>query len=249
MSIVIGLFGKLAIFFVILAFMVAAAVVSVIIGSILRAVMVVLQAIGKLCVAGAVGTVVGLCGALLGLEPEYAWLIGVSFTVLAATLIFKRGRSGHSLGIGTDKQWLSKSAINDPEVYKGATEPPSETRVSKAWEQLAEMVPIADVQALNCARNTCAKLLIAFEAQPYAFELMDTVVLIRRNIPELAHRNALLWRDAGEIERAKLSAGIMEDIALLEKHASDKVLELHRSRQGDLQAIRNHIAARTEEKI
>jgi hypothetical protein len=228
-------------------FVIVAVVVLAIIGAILRALVIVLRAVGILCVAGALGAAIGLCAAAFGVESEYAWAIGLIVTVLAAAAIFQRGSSRWRRGWDAREEVFPVPVALEPEAYAGAIEPRAERKVSKAWEQLTGMLPAADVRGLNRARDACARLLAASDAQPLALELMETAVLIRRNLPELAHRNASLWSDADEAERAGLSAGIVADVALLEKRAEGQLSALRRNRRDDLHAIRNHLAARIDE--
>lgn len=225
-------------------FVMAAVVVLAIIGAMLRALMVVLRAAGVLCVVGALGAAIGLCAFAFGVESEHAWAMGLIVTVLAAAAIFQRSSSRRRLDRVAKEEVLPDPVTLEPEAYAGAIEPRAEHKVSKAWEQLTGMLPAADVRGLNRARDACARLLAASDAQPLALELMETAVLIRRNLPELAHRNASLWSDADEAERAGLSAGIVVDVALLEKRAEGQLFALRRNRRDDLLAVRSHLAAR-----
>lgn len=226
-----------------------AIVALAIVGAILRALVFVLRAVGVLCVTCALGAAAGLGALAFGLETEYAWTAGLIVTVLAAAVIFQRGSSRRLPALCPREEVLPGPVAQEPEVYSGLIESRIERKVAKAWEQLTRMLPAADVRSLNRARDACARLLAASDAEPLALELMETAVLIRRNLPKLALRNALLWSDADEAERAGLAAGIVADVALFEKRAEGQLSLLRSNRRDDLRATRSHLAARANEIV
>jgi len=135
-------------------------------------------------------------------------------------------------------------------AYAGAVESPADAELTKAWEQLTELVPEGHAAPLFEARATCVELLQVAERASSDLEIIACAVFTRRNVPELAARNAQLWETADAVQRAKLSDGIIEDVTRFGAYAAR---ELERVRQGrrsthedGLVALRNHIAARTE---
>lgn len=231
------------------AFVMAAVMVLAIIGAMLRALLVVLRGAGVLCVAGALGAAIGLCASVVGVEPEYAWAMGLIVTVLVAALIFQRGSFRQRPDLVATAEVLPDPVALEPEIYAGLIEPRAERKVSKAWEQLTEMLSAADVRSLNRARDACARLLAVSDAEPLALELLETAVLIRRNLPELAQRNVSVWSDSDDAERVDLSAGILADVLLLERRAERQLSVLRSNRRDDLHAIRNHLAGRIDEGV
>lgn len=232
-----------------LVFAVSAIFVLAVFGAMLRVLIAVLRVVGAICLAGAVGAAAGFFVAALGTEPEYAVAAGLLVAVLASLALFQRGKSRRLPDIAARAVTPADMVVSQAEIYSGAIEPGTEHKVSNAWKQLATMVPAADVHRLNRARDACARLMAASEAHPLALELMEFAVLFRRNLPELALRNATLWNDADEAERADLSAGILADVALAKKRAEAQ-LSIHRSnRRDDLHALRNHLAARMDEGV
>lgn len=240
---------KLAAIFGFVVFVVIVLLVIAVIGAVVRALLVVLRIVGGLCVAGVVGAAFSLALAAIGMDPEYVLVSGLVAAAVSGVAIFRSGAGVSSrmtdrvVAGGT----LSEPIEVQPEAYTGTLEKRGDRHVAKAWEQLRTMLPSTEVRRLNGARDACARLLAASDADPLALELMELSVLIRRNIPELASRNAALWSDADEAERAALSVDILADMALLEKRAGSQLCIHRRSRQDQLSALRSHLAARVKD--
>ncbi|WP_395334376.1 hypothetical protein WBP06_18375 (plasmid) [Novosphingobium sp. BL-8H] len=135
-------------------------------------------------------------------------------------------------------------------VYGGVVEGPADAELTRAWEQLTQWAPDEHAASLFEARSTCVEMLRVAEQASYDLEIIACAVFIRRNVPELAARNAQLWETADAALRAELSYGITEDVARFGAYAARELervrREFRRSHGDGLVALRNHIAARTD---
>lgn len=135
-------------------------------------------------------------------------------------------------------------------VHTGALEGLADAELTRAWEQLTQWVPDGHAAPVFEARATCVEMLRVGEQASYDLEIIACAVFIRRNVPELAARNAQLWETADAALRAELSYGITEDVGRFGAYAArelERVRQEFRRTHGDgLVALRNHIAARTD---
>lgn len=128
--------------------------------------------------------------------------------------------------------------------YAGPAEPKADKGVVDAWKQLAEIVPTQRVDELHRARASCARLLTQETDTEFDVDIVETRVLIRRSLPELAKRSAAVWKDADDTERAQLGEQVLGDICLLGDRAARQLGRHGDAVRDSLSVIRNHIGAR-----
>ncbi|WP_159983762.1 MULTISPECIES: hypothetical protein [unclassified Novosphingobium] len=220
------------------------AMLGAVLRAIVRAIAVLVRIAVMLALAGAAALATGLGFAAAGADAGPAALMGLLAFSVAAWLL--RPRSRHR----------SKPRAAEPErdfglavAYAGPLENEGDAALGAAWEQLAAMVPAERTASLFEVRAACVQLLSIAGRTAIDLEIVACAVFLRRNLPELAARNAQLWADADAGARRALSQGILDYTARMALYAlreTAREAAHDRAVHGDgLAALRNHIAART----
>jgi len=214
-----------------------------IIGMVLAIIVAVVRFVAMVGLAGAIATGVGLGFRLAGADVGPAVLIGLLAFPFAIWLLLRRRRR-------TRSPVHSEPDVGPAPAYSGPAESAADAVIGVAWEELADMVPRAHTIALFETRAACAEVLRLAGSTAIDLDLVACAAFIRRNVPELAVRNARLWACDDAAGRVVLSQGIVEDVARLGAYARRELdratLQDRRADRDGLTALRLHIAARAD---
>lgn len=213
-----------------------------IIGMVLAIIGAVVRFVAIVGLAGAIATSVGLGFRLAGTDLGPAVLIGLLAFPFAIWLLRRRRR--------TQSPVHSEPDVGPALAYSGPAESAADAVIGAAWEELADMVPRGHTIALFETRAACVEVLRLAGSTAIDLDLVACAAFIRRNVPELAVRNARLWACDDAAGRAALSQGIVEDVARLGAYARRELdratLQDRRADRDGLTALRLHIAARAD---
>lgn len=233
----------LALIGIVLALLVGLTVLGMVI-AIIGAIVRLLMLLGM---AGGIAVAVGLAFSAAGADGGPAILMGLLAFPAAIWLLRHRSRARPQVQAGpADIEPAPALSV----TYSGPAEAKADAAIGAAWEELAAMLPPARTGPLFEARATCVEVLQLATAAEIDLDLFACAAFIRRNVPELALRNARLWAAADAPGRAALTQGIAEDIARLGAYARRELdrtaLYERRADRDGLAALRLHIAARTD---
>lgn len=112
--------------------------------------------------------------------------------------------------------------------------------ITRAWKQ-AENLAFAHADAIAEARDACARLLVASDADPFDTSLLDLAVKIRRNVPEFVSLSAQALSRAESDQKRIVRNDLVLSLTALGRQSRDALAAIHKRHDEKREALSRHL--------